>query len=52
LLNRGIARVLVGMGEVDYDGRRLTAQEALAAAGMKPIKFAPKEALTLINGTT
>jgi phenylalanine ammonia-lyase len=47
-----IARVLVGMGEADYQGRRMPADEALAAAGIRPLSFAPKEALALINGTT
>jgi len=47
-----IARVLVGMGEAEYQGRRLAAAEALEAAGLRPIRFAPKEALALINGTT
>jgi len=47
-----IARVLVGMGEAEFQGRRLPALEALAAAGMQAMRFAPKEALALINGTT
>ena len=47
-----IARVLAGEGEAEFDGRRLPAVEALAAAGMQPMRFAPKEALALINGTT
>lgn len=47
-----IARVLVGQGEAEVGGRRLPATEALAAAGMRPMRFAPKEALALINGTT
>ena len=47
-----IARVLVGMGEAEFGGRRIAALEALEAAGLKPIRFAPKEALALINGTT
>ncbi|HEY1220390.1 MAG TPA: aromatic amino acid ammonia-lyase [Bryobacteraceae bacterium] len=47
-----IARVLVGMGEAEFDGRRMSAADALEAAGLKPIPFAPKEALALINGTT
>ena len=47
-----IARVLIGMGEAEFDGRRMPAAEALEAAGMKPVPFAPKEALALINGTT
>jgi phenylalanine ammonia-lyase len=47
-----IARVLVGMGEAEVGGRRMPAEEALAAAGLRPMRFAPKEALALINGTT
>jgi phenylalanine ammonia-lyase len=47
-----IARVLVGMGEAEFEGRRLDAIEALEAAGLAPIRFAPKEGLALINGTT
>ena len=47
-----IARVLVGLGEAEFAGRRLPASEALAAGGLKPIRFASKEALALINGTT
>ncbi len=47
-----IARVLTGLGEAEFEGRRLPAEEALAAARLLPIRFAPKEALALINGTT
>jgi phenylalanine ammonia-lyase len=47
-----IARVLVGLGEAEFQGRILPAEEALAAAGIQPVHFAPKEALALINGTT
>jgi phenylalanine ammonia-lyase len=47
-----IARVLIGQGEVEYDGRRMPAIEALRAARVYPTGFAPKEALALINGTT
>ena len=47
-----IARVLIGMGEAEFQGRRLPAPEALRAAGLEPISFAPKESLALINGTT
>ena len=47
-----IARVLIGMGEVEYQGTRLPAAEALSRAGLAPIRFAPKEGLALINGTT
>jgi phenylalanine ammonia-lyase len=47
-----IARVLVGMGEAVYEDRRMSASEALRTAGLKPVSFAPKEGLALINGTT
>ena len=47
-----VARALVGMGEVDYCGRRMDAIEALELAELEPIRFAPKEGLALINGTT
>ena len=47
-----IARVLVGLGEAELGGTRMPALEALEAAGLRPIRFAPKEALALINGTT
>jgi phenylalanine ammonia-lyase len=47
-----VARVLVGMGGVEYQGRTMGALEALKLAGLEPIAFAPKEGLALINGTT
>ncbi len=46
------ALALMGEGEVrDADGQRLTAAEALAAAGIEPVVLAEKEGLALINGT-
>src|SRR3954464_11002467 len=47
-----IARVLIGEGEAEFQGRRYSAIEALAAADLAPLRFAPKEALALMNGTT
>ncbi len=47
-----IARVLVGFGEAEVQGRRLPAEEALESVGLRPIHFAPKAELALINGTT
>ena len=47
-----IARVLLGMGQAHYQGRRMEAGDALRAAGLETIRFAPKEGLALINGTT
>jgi phenylalanine ammonia-lyase len=47
-----VARVLIGQGDAEFRGERLPALEALHAARMMPMGFAPKEALALINGTT
>jgi phenylalanine ammonia-lyase len=47
-----IARLLVGMGEAELSGRRMSAAEALGSAHLEPVRFAPKEGLALINGTT
>jgi len=47
-----VARVLIGTGTAEFGGRRMPATEALQAAGLEPIRFAPKESLALINGTT
>jgi phenylalanine ammonia-lyase len=47
-----VARALVGMGGVEYEGRHMAALEALKLAELEPIRFAPKEGLALINGTT
>ncbi|NUM36306.1 MAG: aromatic amino acid lyase [Candidatus Brocadiae bacterium] len=47
-----IAGSLTGMGEVVWNGKILSAREALEKAGIQPIKFAPKEALALMNGTS
>jgi len=47
-----IARALVGMGGVEYQGRHLAALEALKLAGLETFPFALKESLALINGTT
>lgn len=47
-----IARALAGMGGVEYQGRHMAALDALKLAGLEVIRFAPKEGLALINGTT
>jgi len=47
-----IALVLLGEGEaVTPDGRRIPAADALAEAGLTPVRLAAKEGLSLINGT-
>jgi len=47
-----VARALIGMGGVEYQGRTMSALEALKLADLEPMRFAPKEGLALINGTT
>lgn len=43
--------VLLGEGEVIYNGQRMAAIEGLKVAGLEPITLAPKEGLALLNGT-
>jgi histidine ammonia-lyase len=45
------ALAVMGEGDVRRDGRRLTAADALAEAGLWPVVLAEKEGLALINGT-
>jgi len=46
-----LAGVLIGIGEVRRDGRVMSAADGLAAAGLAPLRLAPKEGLALLNGT-
>jgi histidine ammonia-lyase len=46
-----MAAAMMGEGEAFYDGARLTAADALRAAGLRPVELGPKEGLALINGT-
>jgi len=46
-----LALVLVGEGEASWRGRRMPGARALRAAGLTPLRLAPKEGLALINGT-
>ncbi|MES2628199.1 MAG: histidine ammonia-lyase [Bacteroidota bacterium] len=46
-----LALALSGGGEVQYQGKRMPAKEALAAAGLQPIRLRSKEGLALLNGT-
>jgi len=43
--------VLIGTGEARVNGELVPAAEALAHAGIEPIRLAPKEGLALLNGT-
>ncbi len=42
---------LLGEGSVRVAGEIVPAAEALAAAGLEPVRLAPKEGLALLNGT-
>jgi len=46
-----MAVVLLGEGEALFEGKRISAPEALKIAGLEPINLAPKEGLALLNGT-
>ncbi len=46
-----LALPLVGEGEAKVDGRTLPGAEALAAAGLQPVRLQAKEGLSLVNGT-
>jgi len=46
-----MASVLIGVGEARVNGQLVSAEEALAHAGVEPIRLAPKEGLALLNGT-
>lgn len=46
-----MSTVLLGEGEVRYQGMVLSGKEGLEIAGLDPIVLAPKEGLALLNGT-
>ena len=46
-----LALPLIGEGAVRWHGREMTTAEALAEAGLEPLRLAAKEGLALINGT-
>ena len=46
-----MAAAMIGVGQIDLGGRRLTAEGALARAGLTPLTLGPKEGLALLNGT-
>ena len=46
-----LSTVLLGVGEVECEGKILSAAEGLKRAGLKPITLAAKEGLALLNGT-
>jgi len=46
-----IALVLVGEGKADVNGRICSGREALQVTGIPPLTLAPKEGISLVNGT-
>ena len=46
-----MAAAMIGVGQIDIGGQRLTAAGALARAGLTPLTLGPKEGLALLNGT-
>jgi len=42
---------MLGMGEVNYQGKRITGSELLEEMGWQPIRLKSKEGLALLNGT-
>ena len=46
-----LTAALMGVGEFFVAGKRISAEHALAQAGLKPLVLGPKEGLALLNGT-
>jgi len=46
-----MAVAMIGVGDLERDGRRVPAADALRAAGLEPLALGPKEGLALLNGT-
>jgi histidine ammonia-lyase len=46
-----IALVLIGEGEAEHHGRRMSGAEALSAALIDPVRLHSKEGISLVNGT-
>ncbi|MBZ9765154.1 histidine ammonia-lyase [Mesorhizobium sp. CA6] len=51
LLMTAVARVLIGDGEAEYQGRRMPAAKALMMARLAPVTLSPKDGLSLINAS-
>jgi histidine ammonia-lyase len=46
-----LSLTLIGLGRSDHDGSRVDAKDALAKAGLEPLRLTSKEGLALLNGT-
>jgi histidine ammonia-lyase len=42
---------MIGVGEIELEGRAMPAAQALKRAGLEPVVLGPKEGLALLNGT-
>jgi histidine ammonia-lyase len=51
VLMAALGRMLIGEGEVEYQGQRMPTGEALVKAGLAPVRLAPKDGLSLINAS-
>ncbi|UCI09770.1 HAL/PAL/TAL family ammonia-lyase [Mesorhizobium sp. B1-1-8] len=51
VLMTAIARMLIGEGEAEYQGRRMPSAKALMMARLVPVSLAPKDGLSLINAS-
>ena len=47
-----LGQALIGQGEMDCDGERLNATEALARKGLEPLVLGPKDGLALCNASS
>jgi histidine ammonia-lyase len=47
-----LAALVAGEREATLEGRETTAREALAELGLEPVELAPKESLSIMNGTS
>ncbi len=47
-----MALPLIGLGELEYEGKRSDASKVLSHLGLEPVVLAAKEGLALTNGTT
>ncbi len=46
-----MSAAMIGVGNVRYHGDIISAERALAIAGLEPVELGPKEGLALLNGT-
>jgi histidine ammonia-lyase len=46
-----LALAMIGEGEVEFRGARVSSSDALRESGLQPLQLGPKEGLCLVNGT-